>query len=115
MPFRIYVRRLLSINLKTFTFFDLNQVVKTRPPTQTRKPSEWAKNRAIIDLSEIERVLKLNIATSTLNWSEIWKLQRHSIMSIMCFIDLQGKPQQALFKKFFSHDALTRIHILVMG
>jgi len=82
------------------------------PPKPSPKPSEGTSasptttsgpNLQFIS-SEIPRVPKLDIATSTPDGFQIWKQRWNSAVTITAFSDLPRETQQALFTNVLSDD-----------
>jgi len=90
------------------------------PPKPSPKPSEGTSasqtttsgpNLQFIS-SEIARVPKLDIATSTPDGFQIWKQRWNSAVTITAFSDLPRETQQALFTNVLSDDTVKRMNIL---
>ncbi|KAL9955329.1 hypothetical protein ACROYT_G036637 [Oculina patagonica] len=94
--------------------------IKEMPPKPIPEPSEGASasptttsgpNLQFIS-SEIARVPKLDIATSTPDGFQIWKQRWNSAVTITAFSDLPRETQQALFTNVLSDDTVKRMNIL---
>ena len=93
--------------------------IKDMPPKPSPKPSEEttasppATTRPNLQFisSEIARVPKLDIATSTPDGFQIWKQRWNSAVTITAFSDLPGETQHALFTNVLNDDTVRRMNI----
>ena len=92
------------------------------PPKPSPKPTEEAgatsatTNTSSLQFisSEIARVPRLDVATSTPDGFQIWKQRWNSAVTITGFFQLPQETQQALFTNVLSDDTVKKMNLLAL-